>query len=708
MKTPGKPLSAIASLAGKIAAADKPLVDVPDVGSFLEFLEKYARVRLADGSYAPYRFEGREPLRFVAELISKILLNCLHGQTVEIDGVTYKPGKLKGATVSVCGGAQFGKSVLELNLMAYVTSVEFINAGYYTPDTDLLQKIVDTKFRPDVIDQVPWMPSMIYMGKAESASGKSVNRKNSFQVTNGLRKAFGHFCHMQKPPTTISLDLAIPDEVDDIPDRNIGFIAGRMTNSPLRLTCFIGTQRKYAAGQHKRFTAGTEHVYQVPCTSCGKSWELEDTYPSWIRIALDGTPRIGDPKITEEQNFDPDAHYYCACPDCGAAMDRNAGAFKARRPERAKQLNFSIRISQFAIAAIGLDELVAAWYAAMQDPSGEAMIAFNCDRAAVPKSGALQPITPQILIRSRSCGIPDLGLNPRGIGTPYPMALSKGTYPGQVARVAGLDTGPRCWFVADEIQSPLVSPLVWAEMMASGNALARVPLLMDLLGIGCVFIDGGGEPELTKQLCLTLNGLEGYVPPVKNLADLRTMTLANISATGASWDPASKSWRGIRAASVMFSLREARGVEQDIGMTVDGKIYPLIKCNRAEAIQTAVNDFLTPAEGMIEQVETDEPAGRLRRVRSLPRQRLPMSAIGPGVTSETLDAHLMNLRKERDPATGQEDWADGIENHLGLAKTYARLCAMFSRTAQARPFAYESVEARPGYADLCMHKGALL
>jgi hypothetical protein len=37
---------------------------------------------------------------------------------------------------------------------------------------------------------------------------------------------------MHKPPTSITLDLAILDEVDDIPDRNIGYVSGRMTNSP--------------------------------------------------------------------------------------------------------------------------------------------------------------------------------------------------------------------------------------------------------------------------------------------------------------------------------------------------------------------------------------------------------------------------------------------------------------------------------------------
>jgi len=35
------------------------------------------------------------------------------------------------------------------------------------------------------------------------------------------------------------------------------------------------------------------------------------------------------------------------------------------------------------------------------------------------------------------------------------------------------------------------------------------------------------------------------------------------------------------------------------------RIYPLIKCNRAESIQTAVNDLLTPAKEVIETVGTE-------------------------------------------------------------------------------------------------------
>lgn len=670
---------AFAAIDQRLDEASKPLVDIPQVASFEQFLREHARVRKGDGSYCGYSFERRAPLRAIVELISKIMRNCLHGETVEIDGQTYKPGALKGSTVTIGGGAQFGKSVLELNLMAHCTGVEFVNFGYYTPDRELLQVIVDSKFRPDVMDQIPWISEMVQVGKVENASGKAVNRKNSFQVSSGKRKAFGHFVGLQKPTTTITLDAACLDEVDDIPKRNIGYVNGRMTNSNLRLTVFIGTMRIHGAGQNARYENGTQGAWHCACPSCHREWCIEEQFPGIVRIALDGVPQRSDPKIDETMEFDPQAVYYTACPECGTKLDRHQGRYIFKHPERAKQLNWSFRISQLAIDAIGMDEICGAWFAALQDPTGEAMVAVNCDRLAMPKSFGLQPITPDVITRSRRCGTAateqDLALDHS-----YAMAFA----PGQHPRVAGLDTGPRCWLMVDEVRSPAMTLCAWAEMMASGQVMQKIPGMMVALGISCLFIDAAGEPELTKQLVLKLNGLDAYKPPARPVNELKGMTLANIGQ-GVTWDGTTGAWRGIRAAAVLFVAREAKGVEQDIGVTVDGHIYPLIKCNRAESIQTAVNDFLTPREGFVEVLQGTT------QVRMLPRQRLPRTAIGPGAPLTTLETHLLNLRKAR-AADGTEDWVDGVENHLGLAKTYARLAAMFQTISRPKPFAFRRVQ----------------
>ena len=667
---------ALEQLHRRLEQAKLPAVDVPDC-SFLEFLARHARVRLPDGRYVPYTFEGRDALRFVAELIDKIIRNTLGKQTVEIDGIAYKPGALKGAAVSVCGGAQFGKTVLELNFGGWCTTVRFANFGYYTSDLALLSTIVDTKFRPDVVDQIPWMPAMISLNKTETRGGRTVNRKNAFQVSNGERKAFGYFNGMQRPPTTISLDIAVLDEVDDIPARNIGFVAGRMTNSDVQLTCFIGTQRIHAAGQNSRWLAGTMHKRMCTCPACRAAYNLPEHWPGVTRMAIDGRRDPADPRLDETMQFDPDAVYYPACPQCGAPLDRDTAAYEAEHPERARFRNWSIRISQMDVPAIPWRDIVARWFAALRDPNPAAIAAWWCDVAAIPVAGAAQPIVPSVLQRARNTGLMELVPNdflPR----PYAMSLARQGCP----RVVGMDTGPRCWMWMQDVRSPRLQSLSWAEMVPSGRAFARCTELFHAGLIDCIFIDAGGEPDLTKRIVLALNGLDAYQPPFMPAAELRNAHLHNIG-NGLTWDGAQGRWSGLKAAAVLFSLRPGGGVQHDVEFTQDGRIYPLVKCNRAESIQGFVNFFLTPQEGVI-QIVDDE-------LRTLPLQRLPETAIGPGVTNNVLDTHLSNLRRGKKPGSLQEDWLDGLENHLGLAGVYARLAAQVVQAAPVAHFEYSRV-----------------
>ena len=650
----------------------------PDCKTFKEFLLEHARVLQRDGSGGKFSMAGRAPLELIVDWLDKILRNTLDGETVEIDGVTFKPGKLKGCSLAVGGGAQFGKTILELNLMAYCTAIRFVSVGNYLPDRPKVEEIVGQKFRPNVLDLYPWMADLIQLGKTQNASGKTIDRKESFTVTDGRRKAFGNFCGMHKPPTSITIDLALLDEVDDIPDRNIGYVDGRMTNSPVHLTCFIGTQRVAGAGQNARLAASSYHVKIYTCPTCAKDWNLEENFPRIIRVA-------GQP-ISAEMGHDRDAHYYCACPECGTELDRDGGKFVAKHPARIKEAKLGVRVSQFTISAISLQEIVGAWFAAMSDPSGEALQAFYCDRVGIPNAGAAQPITQKVLDSSRALGLADKV----EAAQPYAMSLTPGVGGhAATARFAGLDTGPRCWFWCDEVRGETVSGCVWAELIASGNTTARVPLLMETLGVQCLFIDAGGEPDLTKRLVLALNGLENFTPPALPKNELLKSNLSNLGV-GIAWDGERGRWVGIRAAAVLFVAGEAKGIEQTIGFTQEGKIYPLIKCNRSESIQTAVNDFLTPAEGVLEMVG---PEGK-KVLRSLPRARLPQTYIGAGVSQAILDGHLLNLRKERDTKTGKEDWIDQAENHLGLAKTYARLSSTVGAIYKPQPFRYQRAEVK--------------
>ena len=645
------------------AAAGARKTDAPECVSFSDFLAHHAKVAGRDGTAQPFSMAGRAPLEFIADIIDKVLRNTLDGEGVTIDGVYFAPGKLKGSSIAVGGGAQFGKTILELNLMAYCTAIRFISVGNYLPDRPKVEEIVGQKFRPNVLDVYPWMADMIQLGKVENASGKTIDRKESFTVTDGTRKAFGNFCGMHKPPTSITIDVAELDEVDDIPDRNIGYVDARMTNSPVHLTLFIGTQRIAGAGQNARLAASSYHVKIYTCPGCRKEWNLEENFPRCLRTATNGKPGKNDPILTVEAGHDRNAHYYCACPECGAELDRDGGRFVAKHPERIKEAKLGVRVSQFTISAISLQEIVGSWFAAMADPSGEAMQAFYCDRVGIPNAGAAQPITQNVLDGCRS-----LGSGTADSPLPYSMSLA----PGAI-RLAGMDMGPRCWFWCDEVASENTSCLVWAELISSGTAPARLPVLMSALNISCVFLDAGGEPDLTKRLVLALNGLDNYEPPVMPRSEMLKAQLSNLGV-GISWDGTQGRWSGIRAAAVLFVAGEAKGIEQTIGFTQDGKIYPLFKCNRGESIQTAVNDFLTPADGVLELLAPPGAAGQ-KTLRASPRARLPKTYIGVGVSQAVLDGHLLNLRKERNVTNGTEDWIEGVENHLGLAKVYARLAS---------------------------------
>lgn len=673
-------MGALSALDQKVSGTRRR-ANSPDVRTFSDFVRDHARVLQRDGSGGPFSTKGRKPLEVVIEWFDKILRNTIDREEVEIDGVKFAPSQLKGALMAVGGGAQWGKTILELNAMAYLAAIRFCSVGCYLPDKPKVEEIVGQKFRPNVLDLYPWMSEMIQMGKTENASGKTIDRKESFTVTDGSKKAFGNFCGMHKPPTSITIDVAILDEVDDIPTRNIGYVSGRMTNSPVALTAFIGTQRVAGAGQNARLKQSSYHTGQYTCTGCGMRQNLEESFPRSVRLAVDRVPKKSDPVITAETGFNRSGVYYAACVDCGTPIDRDACEFIATNPERVAQAELGIRVSQLTISAISMEEIVGAWYAAFADPTGEAMVAFYCDRLAIPNAGAAQPIVQSVLDRSRDLGMAE---TPEAAER-YSMSLAPGT-----GRFAGMDLGPRCWLWVDEVRSPMVTGMVWAELIASGSVTTRLPLLIDQLGIQTVFFDAGGEPDLTKRLVLALNGLQDYRPPQMPRNDLLKSHLSNIGR-GLSWDGSRGRWQGLRAAAVLFVAGDAKGVEQTIGWTQEGNLYPLIKCNRGETIQTAVNDFLCPTEGVLESVGPDGA----KTIRAMPRARLPQTCIGPGVSPALLDGHLLNLRKERDPKTGEEDWADGVENHLGLAKSYARLASLVvDVSGRQQPFAYEGISVR--------------
>ena len=370
---------------------------------------------------SPYHFAGREALRPIVERLDAILAS---GET--------------DASLAICGGAQFGKTVLMLNLLAYLVAVRFRNVGYYLPDDDLVSGLVDGKLRPDVLDQIPWLARLIAVGKTLNATGRAVNRKGAFLCTDGKRTALAFMRGLGKIPTSFSMDVVVQDEKDDLPEEHARFLAGRMTASNLRLSLLIGTQRYHGAGQNLAFTEGTQHIGLLTCTGCGERWNPETEWPGVCRLVVEGEPSTEWPQSDEGREFcwerrcqgeerrtvqkaegmrsstqpvadfrllpshvipfSPGQRYALCCPDCGALLDRDHPTWHAQAPEREALRRWSYRLSQLLIPAIELEQIVAAWQQAIRDPAQ--MTVFCTDRLALPKS-TTQTLTPAVLEAAR-------------------------------------------------------------------------------------------------------------------------------------------------------------------------------------------------------------------------------------------------------------------------------------------------------------------
>jgi hypothetical protein len=673
---------------------DGRAVAAPKVGSFLQFLTAHARVPIGGGHYGPYTFAGREALLEPVSVLD-LILGSQTGQP------------LKDSEFVLAGGAQFGKTILEQNLAAYCTGCRFLNVGVYLPDDKLADTIVDAKFRPDVVDQIPWFAQMTLVGKSVNKSGKAVNTKGAFLVTDGERKSVGMFRGLRKVPTTFSQDVVVRDEEDDIPRAMAKYLSGRMTASALRLQIIVGTQRVHGAGQNKKWEQGSQGVMAIGPAGQSTGFSVvisgrtvdkmppgwlnpEEHWPQICRHAITGTPRADDPVLTFEGDFKrgdevvssytPEGVYYLAHPETGAPLDRAHILWHHRRPERIALRKWSYRISQLGIPAIDLSQIVAHWTRAVAD--NEEMISFCCDRLAMPKSAA-QALTPAILDRSRSVA-------------PFDFGTLHEAHP----RFAGLDMGDRCWFIARE-QHPGHRRVVRADKIAAGDVVARVRSLCDSLSITALFIDERPLVNESRTLALALNGLEGVEFPS---VDWSSRDCFVSLPGGLAWDGRNQRWHGLKCAVVRFTRNKlGSGIVQTyVEFDEDGrrKVVPCIECNRFETIDRAVREFLTPAENVIEVVNG--------KVRETPATLLPRRQPGaPGIL-ETLDAHLLaGSQREKDKSGELGDYLDAIENHLLLASGYAALAeTVVGISGQRQPFAWESVV--PGRGRSIHQKGVSL
>jgi hypothetical protein len=618
--------------------------NAPKIGSFEEFLMEYASVRLASGNYVRYSLVGREALLSAVRVIDLVL-----GSHTGV--------MLPDAKLSICGGAQIGKTIIECNLMAFAAGVRFLNVGLYLPDGELVEGVVDGKLRPDVIERVDFLGPLMTLGKAKDKRGRMVNRKGAFMVKDGERTAEGMVMGLNKVPTTFSMSIAIEDEKDDIKSKFSKYLEGRMGASDLRFRISIGTQRLHGAGQNKEWQDGSQGVF-VFDVGDGKTIRPEEHWPQVCRLQLGDTPHPSDPKLTFSGDFEdaferrhpyvPGQTYYLADPETGVVIDRTKPIEKHLRPERIPMRDWSFSFSHLGMAAYDLTQTLARWQKAIKDPV--TMVAFCCEVLALPKN-TTQGLSPEILTRSRAAA------------EPFDTSLS--LRPG-TAGYGGLDTGNSCWFVAREVTSEVEKRLIHAEDIPLADVVRRAVSLYHKIGLTALFIDARPAVNEARMITYLLNGLDGIKWPV--VADPDNAVIKFPGGSGLVWDGKKGQWEKLRCAVVEFTRKPGTGIVQEIGKeSADGvtRFFPRILCSRFDTIDRVITEFLTPDENIFRQHNGS--------VYQEPVMLLPRRVAGSPKILETLDQHLItgSAREEKDGEKG--DYVDKCDNHLLLADAYSGL-----------------------------------
>ena len=700
---------------------------IPRIDSFLDFLTHHARVKSGSG-YVPYHFQGREALLPIVRQLDALLAS----------GAT-------DASLALCGGAQFGKTVLMLNLLAYLVAVRFRNVGYYLPDDDLVAGLVDGKLRPDVLDQIPWLARLLQVGKTLAPTGRAVNRKGAFLCTDGKRSALAFMRGLGKIPTSFSMDVVIQDEKDDLPEEHARFLSGRMTASDLRLSLIIGTQRYHGAGQNLAFTEGTQHIGLVPCPACGQRWNPETSWPGICRLRVPGDVA---PRLSPEGNFvwgqeneerrtkneelgnapeetggskagsssfdalrssfpiawSPGQSYYLACPDCGAELDRVHPEWHALAPDRAALRRWSYRLSQLLFPDIDLAQIVAAWQLAIRDPAQ--MTVFCTDRLALPKS-LTQTLTPHDLAAARGTyelgnldriyGINRIGKNAETSLPSNPVQPSAAFLsPNPVNHVnpvqpsalfAGLDMGDQCWFVARavDLAAPHRVRLAWIEPIAAERVRTRVPELFRALNLRALCVDAGPLRDLSRDLAFALNGLDDETSASSD-DPARNIHFSRGGATlPLRWLAAAERWDNVRCLPVEFTQREGAGIRHKVARTQEGRLYPLLAAHREESIARVVAELLAGGRDGGLLVETpDSVATRAAG----PRFLLPTPTEATRGVLDVYERHLLAGSRQERTADGKSlRFLDKCENHFLLATAYAALAELLTPLHEAGPAA---------------------
>lgn len=324
----------------------------PGSGTLREFLE--AEVATDKG---PFTLAGRAALAEPIELIDRIIRE-----------------DVKDATISILKGAQIGFSTLAAALAIYLCAARRLSVGFFFPDDGAADQMSDNRIRTTLRN-----PTLT--GAMRDAEYKGVRAKGmkEFPGADGSRFLYVKGLHEIGNATSIPLDVALNDEVDDIAPENLKWSKDRLDASALALTINLGVGRTPGAGIHAHYLDGSQRVWRVPCPGCGEEWVLEENWPGILR-AEGG-----------EASF--------ACPACAHPLGPEAGRFVPTFPEAEEdRRHWSFRIPQLIVPAVRPARVLAKWN---ESRTPRQRATFRCSSLALPDAGDMQPITEDLLRRMR-------------------------------------------------------------------------------------------------------------------------------------------------------------------------------------------------------------------------------------------------------------------------------------------------------------------
>jgi hypothetical protein len=395
------------------------------------------------------RTEKGKPMTFIGRRAIELMVE-------ELD-VLIKQGHVE---LAILKAQQLGLSQLVVAINFYLARLGR-STIYFLPNDRFAKQFDQTRVR----QSEKHMPSMHQAAKEGDYQG--VRRVALRQYG----EAFLYVLGLEETVNALSIpaDVLCFDEVDLIPEENMDWARGRLYASDLQIQIYFSQGMNPGLGIDKKYDEGSQRQWVLKCPHCGRDGQvLELEFPqNHESMGNIGFDEAGEPRIE--------------CVRCRQPLDREAGRWGAKYPEREKQGLYSWRISQLAMGCMSVKAIWLEWQKAKGKPSRIAK--FRCTVLGIADAGALMPITDAVLDSIRQDYRPSISV----VGMAGP-------------RTAGLDTGDYCHFVALEWLSNDAARFAWVEEIDGDKATARYLELYQALGCVAGCVDAKPERKTARDI----------------------------------------------------------------------------------------------------------------------------------------------------------------------------------------------------------------